>query len=151
MQSKATTVDQYLKELPDDRRDAITHVRDVILKNLPEGYVEVMNWGMIAYEVPLATYPNTYNKKPLLYAALASQKNHMAVYLSAIYANNNTRENFEKAYKATGKKMDTGKCCVRFKRLEQLPVEVIGQAIASCPLDDFIQLYEEGRQKKGSC
>ena len=80
MQSKANTVKQYLNELPNDRKKAISIVRQTILENLPEGYDEVMNWGMITYEVPLETYPNTYNGKPLMYAALASQKNHMSIY-----------------------------------------------------------------------
>ncbi|MGI9584813.1 MAG: DUF1801 domain-containing protein, partial [Acidimicrobiia bacterium] len=82
MRSDATSVDQYLAELPDDRRAAIETVRDTILANLPDGYEEAMNWGMITYQVPLATYPDTYNGKPLMYAALASQKHHMAVYLT---------------------------------------------------------------------
>ena len=83
MRSEAKTVDGYLAELPRDRREAISAVWRVIVENLPDGYEEAMNWGMITYQVPLSTYPETYNKQPLMYAALASQKNHMAVYLSA--------------------------------------------------------------------
>ena len=85
MRSNASTVAQYLSELPTDRREAVEAVRQTILDNLPPGYEEVMNWGMITYQVPLETYPDTYNGKPLMYAALASQKNHMAVYLTGIY------------------------------------------------------------------
>ena len=82
MRSEAKTADGYLAELPRVRREAISAVRRVIVENLPDGYEEAMNWGMITYQVPLSTYPETYNKQPSMYAALASQKNHMAVYLS---------------------------------------------------------------------
>jgi len=138
MQSQATTVDQYLAELPEARREAIGTVRRTILANLPAGYVEVMNWGMITYEVPLSTCPETYNGKPLLYAALASQKNHMAVYLTGIYMDDAERQGFEDAYRATGKRMDLGKSCVRFKKLDDLPLELVGQAIARMPVDEYV-------------
>lgn len=138
MQSDAQTVDEYLAELPEERREAIARVRETILENLPDGYEEVMNWGMIAYEVPLEVYPDTYNKKPLLYAALASQKNHMAVYLSGIYTDEEARAEFEKAYKATGKRFDVGKSCVRFRKLDDLPLEVVGRAIAQIDVKDYV-------------
>ena len=109
MRSNATTVEQYLGELPEERRRTIEAVRQNILENLPEGYEETMNWGMITYQVPVAICPDTYNKQPLMYAALAAQKNHMAVYLSGIYADDKRREEFEKAYKATGKRYNVGK------------------------------------------
>ncbi|NNE72180.1 MAG: DUF1801 domain-containing protein [Acidimicrobiales bacterium] len=139
--SSATTVDDYLAELPDERRDAIEDVRAVILANLPDGIVETMNWGMISYEVPLETYPDTYNKKPLMYAALASQKRHMAVYLSSIYADPELQGWFETEYKATGKTLDMGKSCVRFTKLENLPLDLIGEAIAKVDLDQFLSYY----------
>lgn len=147
MRSEAKTVDEYLAELPDDRRAALEAVRRTILERLPEGYQEGMNWGMIAYEVPLSAYPDTYNGQPLAYASLASQKNYMAVYLSAIYADEEARADFEEAYRATGKRYDVGKSCVRFRRLDDLPLEVIGDAIASIPVDRFIESYEEGRAR----
>jgi uncharacterized protein YdhG (YjbR/CyaY superfamily) len=109
MRSDAKTVEEYLAELPEDRREAISKVRELILENLPDGYEESMNWGMIAYEVPLSTYPDTYNGQPLAYAALASQKNHMAVYLTGIYMDDEAREKFEADYRATGKRFDAGK------------------------------------------
>ena len=139
--SKAETVEQYLGELPDDRRAAIAQVRETILANLPTGVVETMAWGMIAYEVPLEIFPDTYNKKPLTYAALASQKNYMAVYLHAFYMNDGDVEWFKDAYVATGKKLDMGKSCVRFKKIEQLPVELVGQAIAKIDVDQFLDFY----------
>ncbi|UCF65594.1 MAG: DUF1801 domain-containing protein, partial [bacterium] len=138
MQSAAKTVEQYISELPQERKKAIKAVRQTILDNLPQGYQETMNWGMISYEVPLETYPDTYNKKPLMYAALASQKNHMAIYLSGIYINDEKRKEFELAYKETGKRFDIGKSCVRFRKLEDLPLEVIGKAISSIPVDKFV-------------
>ncbi|MDJ0924316.1 MAG: DUF1801 domain-containing protein [Acidimicrobiia bacterium] len=145
MQSKATTVQQYLSELTDDRLEAIEAVREVILDNLPEGFEEVMNWGMITYQVPLERYPDTYNKKPLAMASLASQKNHMAVYLTGVYADAASRSRFQDAYKATGKRMDMGQSCVRFRKLDDLPLELIGEAIAEYTVDEFIELSERLR------
>ncbi|NNK92676.1 MAG: DUF1801 domain-containing protein [Acidimicrobiia bacterium] len=141
MRSSAETVEDYLAELDDDRRDAIEEVRDVIVANLPEGFVETMNWGMIAYEVPLATFPDTYNGQPLMLAALASQKRHMAVYLSAIYADPELDEWFRSDYSATGKRMDIGKSCVRFTSLDDLPLDLVGEAIAKVSVNEFIDLY----------
>jgi len=143
--SKAETVADYLGELPDDRRHAVAEVRATILANLPKGIVETMSWGMIAYEIPLEVFADTYNKKPLLYAALASQKNHMAVYLHAIYGDPAAASWFRKAYDDTGLKPDIGKSCVRFKKIEQLPVDLIGQAIAKVSADDFISAYQASR------
>ena len=146
MRSEANSVEQYLEELPVDRRDAIETVRDTILDNLPEGYVEEMNWGMITYSVPLETYPTTYNGQPLMYAALASQKSHMAVYLSGVYADEERREAFLDRYRETGKRLDMGKSCVRFRRIDDLPVELIGDTIAGIDVDTFIEVYEAGRR-----
>ena len=143
MQSKANTVKQYLNELPNDRKKAISIVRQTILENLPEGYDEVMNWGMITYEVPLETYPNTYNGKPLMYAALASQKNHMAVYLMGCYMVPEVRNEFEKAYKKSGKRFDAGKSCIRFKKIDDLPLDLLGKTIASMDVNEFIELVEK--------
>ena len=140
MHSKAITVEQYLNELPNDRKKAISIVRQTILENLPEGYDEVMNWGMITYEVPLETYPNTYNGKPLMYAALASQKNHMSVYLTGCYMSLDVRDKFEKAYKKSGKRFDAGKSCIRFKKVNDLPLELLGKTIASMDVNKFIEL-----------
>ncbi len=138
MRSNATTVKQYLEELPVDRRKAITAVRKVILDNLPQGYEEVMNWGMITYQVPIETYPDTYNRKPLMYAALASQKNYMSIYLTGIYMNAAMKRQFESAYKKTAKRYDVGKSCVRFRKLEDLPLELIGDSIAAFPVKEFV-------------
>jgi hypothetical protein len=150
MQSDATSVAQYLAELPADRRAAIEAVRQTLLANLPEGYEEAMNWGMIVYQVPLARYPDTYNGQPLAYAALASQKNYMAVYLSGIYADDETRQAFEAAYRATGKRYDVGKSCVRFRKLEDLPLALIGESVARFGVDAFIAQAEKAHHvRKG--
>ena len=143
MRSEAKTVEDYIASLPDERRQAITYIRDTILSNLPNGYEEEMNWGMISYQIPLETYPDTYNKQPLLYAALASQKNHMAVYLTGIYISDDSREKFETAYKATGKRFDVGKSCVRFKKIEDLPLDLIGETISSVTADELIRRTNE--------
>ena len=146
MRSEAETVQAYLGELPPDRRTAIERVRETILERLPEGYVETMNWGMICYEIPLSRYPETYNGQPLMYAALASQKRHMAVYLTGLYTDDAARERFEAAYRATGKPYDVGKSCVRFRSLDDLPLDVIGDAVASLPVERFLAAYEAGRR-----
>ena len=140
MHSKAITVEQYLNELPNDRKEAMSIVRQTIVENLPDGYDEVMNWGMITYEVPLETYPNTYNGKPLMYAALASQKNYMSVYLTGCYMSLDVRNKFKKAYKKSGKRFDAGKSCIRFKKVNDLPLELLGKTIASMDVNKFIEL-----------
>jgi len=150
MQSKAKTVEVYLQELPEDRAEQIAQLRNIVLKKLPSGYEEVMNWGIITYQVPLAIYPDTYNKKPLMYAALASQKNYMAIYLSGIYMFEEKHKSFELAYRETGKRLDVGKSCVRFRNLDDLPLELIGETIASFSLDRFVtQVKEIQSTRKG--
>ena len=145
--SDATTVEEYLDALPDDRRAALSVVREVILANLPEGYVETMNWGMITYEVPLARYPDTYNGRPLGYAALAAQKRHSSLYLMGTYADPAARDWFEREYAASGKKLDMGKSCLRFKTIDDLPLDVVGALIARTPVDVFVRLSEAARNR----
>lgn len=143
VQSKAKSVDEYLSELPQDRRVAINEIIQVIRSNLPKGYDENMNWGMVCYEIPLADYPDTYNKQPLMYAAVASQKNYMSVYLTNVYIDNDLTQNFLDDYAKSGKKLDMGKSCIRFKKLEDLPLEVIGKYIAATPPAKYTKLFEE--------
>ena len=145
--SKATTVDAYLEELPPERRAIVASVRDLVRRNLPEGYRETMNWGMISYELPLERYPNTYNKQPLGYAALAAQKNNYTLYLNCVYQSDKQRKWLEREFQKAGKKLDMGKSCLHFNRLEDLPLDVIAQAIASTPPDRFIEQYEASRKK----
>jgi uncharacterized protein YdhG (YjbR/CyaY superfamily) len=139
MKSDAKTIDEYLAEMTPERREAIMKVRETILENLPDGYEEAMNWGMITYQVPLEIYPDTYNKKPLMYAALANQKNHMAVYLTGIYMDEDLNQDFEEKYRATGKRYDVGKSCVRFRKLDDLPLELIGESIQAISLEEFVK------------
>jgi hypothetical protein len=147
VKSQAATVEAYLDQLPEDRRAAISAVRDVIVTNLPKGYEEVVNYGMIAYQIPLAHYPNTYNGQPLLYAALASQKNHMAVYLMCVYGSKEIESWFREEFRKAGKKLDMGKSCVRFKKLDDLPLAVIGQAIKKVSPKAYIAHYEASRKR----
>jgi hypothetical protein len=137
-----------LDALPEDRQEAIRAVRDNILAHLPEGFVEVMNWGMVCYEVPLAVYPNTYNKKPLMFAGLASQKKHMAVYLMGVYGSAETKKVFLEKWKATGKKLDMGASCVRFKKLEDLNLDLIAEAIGSTSMEDYVAKEKAFRAKR---
>ena len=139
------TVEEYIAGLPDDRAEQITRLRDVVLDRLPEGYAEVMDFGMISYVIPLATYPDTYNGHPLMYAALASQKRHMSLYLMNVYGDNETLEWFTECFAAAGKKLDMGKACVRFKKLEDLPLGLIGETIARTSVAEYIANYEASR------
>lgn len=145
--SAAATVEEYLGELSAERREAMEAVREVALANLPEGYAEAMNWGMISWEVPLERYPNTYNKQPLMYAALASQKNYMSLYLMCVYSHDDDRTWFEERFRASGKKLDMGKSCVRFRRVEDLPMDLIAETIASTSVDEYIRRYEAARHR----
>ena len=147
MKSEAKTVASYLVDLPEDRRKALKKIRAVIRKHLPKGYQETMNWGMIAYEVPLRVCPDTYNGQPLMYAGLASQKRHMAVYLCGLYASSKLQKRFDARLKKEGPKLDRGKSCLRFKKLEDLPLELMGELIAAVPLDEFVAMNQNSRSK----
>ena len=130
-----------LQDLPEDRRAAIQAVRKVILKNLPKGYEEVLQYGMLGYVVPLKVFPSGYlNRKnePLPYICLASQKNYMSIYMMSVYGDAEAK--FRKEYEATGKRLDMGKCCVRFRKLEDLPLDVIGKAVARYPMKKWIEI-----------
>lgn len=146
MQSKATTVAKYLAELPADRRAALEAVRKVILKNIDKDYEEGMGYGMMGYSVPHRLYPAGYHcdpKQPLPFAGLASQKNHMSIYLMCIYGDTGEAEWFRKEWAKTGKKLDMGKCCIRFKKIEDVALDVIGEAIRRVPAKKYIEYYEK--------
>ena len=143
--STAGTPEDYLTSLPDDRRKIISSVRDVILENLPAGFQENMNWGMLSYEIPLETYPNTYNSQPLGTAGLAAQKHYNAIYLFAVYQDANALQQLLDGYAKLGIKPDIGKSCIRFKRLEQLPLAVIGELISDVSVEGLIRIYEQAR------
>jgi uncharacterized protein YdhG (YjbR/CyaY superfamily) len=145
--SKATSVAEYLAELPADRRKTISAVRAVVRKNLPKGYKESIGYGMICYSVPLSTCPDTYNGQPLCYAALASQKHYCALYLMNVYGDAARTNALQDAFKKAGKKLDMGKSCVRFKTADDLPLDAIGKTIAATPVKAFIEKYEKARKK----
>ena len=148
MQSKATTVAQYLKELDPERRKAISEIRKVVRANLDPKIKEQMTYGMIGYVVPLSVYPDGYHCQPdtpLPFANIASQKNHMALYLFCIYADEEEQNWLVKNWKATGKKLDMGKSCIRFKKLEDVPLDVIGESVRRITAAKFIEAYESAR------
>jgi hypothetical protein len=144
VRSDAETVDQYLDELPDERRADIEAMRQVILENLPEGYDEVMRWGMITYEVSLDRYPDTYNDQPLQFAALAAQKNHNALYLTNV-AFRGGEDGFRERYELSGKKLDMGKSCLRYRSVDDVALDVIAETIAATPVDAYLAEYEAAR------
>jgi hypothetical protein len=148
--SKAATVPDYLAELPADRRAEIERVRNLINEALPEGYREGVGFGMIGWVVPLERYPDTYNKQPLGYAALAAQKNYNSLYLNCVYASKERRERLKAAFAAAGKKLDMGKSCIRFKKADDLALDVIREEVASTTPDEYIEIYEEARAT-GTC
>lgn len=141
----ASTPKAYLASLPPDRRAAISAVRDVILANLPPGYEEVATERMLAYAVPLSRHPGLYAGRPLWVAALASMKHAMSLHLMSVYGDPARRRAFEAAYAKTGKRLDMGKACVNFRHVEDLPLDVIANVIASVPVDAYVALVERRR------
>ena len=153
VQSRAKTVAAYLAELPPERRAALSAVREVILANLDPGYEEGIDYGMIGYHVPLSVYPSGYHcdaKQPLPFAALAAQKNHMSVYLMGLYTEPDEARWFEAAWRASGKKLDMGKACVRFKRLEDVPLDVLAEAVRRMPSKRYVAAYEATLAGRGA-
>ncbi|MDL5045281.1 DUF1801 domain-containing protein [Oscillatoria amoena NRMC-F 0135] len=154
MQSKATTVDEYLESLPADRREALEQVRKVMRKHLDPKIVEQMQYGMIGYAIPHSVYPAGYHcdpAQPLPFGGLASQKNHMSLYLCGIYScdpgTNTEVDRFRKAWAKTGKKLDMGKACIRFKKVEDLALEVIADTLERTSADAYIKWYEANIKK----
>jgi hypothetical protein len=144
MKSTATTVNEYLAELAPERRAVVEPVLELVRKNLPEGFQEVMNWGMICWEVPLSTYPATYNGQPLTFGGLASQKNYISLYLMGLYMNPKLMAMLDNS----GKKLKMGKACINFKRVDELPLAEIAEIIRSCKLEEFIETHERQYARK---
>ncbi|HMA59535.1 MAG TPA: DUF1801 domain-containing protein [Halanaerobiales bacterium] len=144
--SSAETVKEYLNELPEGKREVVKKLRQIVSDNLPNGYQERMNWGMISYEVPLTKYPSTYNKKPLLFAAISAQKNYFSLYLTPVYQSKELEKELKREYKKADLKVNMGKSCLRFKKLSELPLEFIGELISRIEVEDFIRIYEESRK-----
>ena len=146
MQSVATTVNQYLEELPEERKKAITELRKVVKKNLPKGFKEVMGYGMIGYVIPHSIYPDGYHcnpKDPLPFMNIASQKNFIAVYNMGLYSSPKILKWFTDEYEKTDMgKLDMGKSCIRFKKMDKIPYELIGQLAAKINPAQWIEHYE---------
>lgn len=151
MTSDATTVEAYLAELPEDRRQAISKLRKVIKKSLPKGFREQMNYGMIGYVVPHSLYPSGYHcdpKLPLPFMGVASQKNFIAVYHMGVYANPELLRWFTESHsKASSKKLDMGKSCIRYKKPEDIPYELIGQLVSKITPAEWIAMYEKNYKR----
>lgn len=129
----------FLETLEPERRDSVEIIRRLILKNLPAGYEEVASGKMLAYQVPLATYPDTNNKKPLWYAALKSEKSYLSLHLMPIYGNKELLRKMKANFDAAGKKLNMGKACVRFKATEDLALDAIAEVIGAVPMDSWIE------------
>ncbi len=152
MQSKAATVDQYISELPEDRQKAIKELRKQVKKNIPKGFKEQMSYGMIGWVVPHSLYPPGYHctpELPLPFMNIASQKNFIAVYHMGIYGDPKLLKWFNDEYTKAGfKKLDMGKSCMRFKKPEQIPFELIGKLAARITPEQWIERYEKAFIKK---
>jgi hypothetical protein len=147
VQSKVIDLESYLSELPEERREVISRLREVILRNLPQGYEETIHWGVINYEIPLSRYPNTYNKQPLSYVALAAQKNYYSLYLMAAYGSPDREAWLKEEFRKARKKLNMGKSCLRFHNLDELPLDPIGQFIGSVSVEKYIEHYEAARNR----
>lgn len=141
------SVAEYLKALPPERRAVVAATRKLVTKHLPKGYVERQNGGFISYEIPLADYPATHNRQPLCYIGMAAQKNHYALYLVGCYMSDTQRGRLETAYKASGRRIDMGKSCLRYSTYEELPEKVLGELIAEMAPAQFIAMYEKARAR----
>jgi len=147
MPAIATSVDEYLAGLPENQRAVLEPVRDTVRQNLPKGYEEVMQGKFIAYVIPLSRYPKTYNGHALQYVALAAQKNYYALYLMAPYGDEKELAQLRNGFEKAGKKLDMGKSCIRFRKLEDLPLDVIAESVARTSVDDYIRGYESVKRK----
>jgi uncharacterized protein YdhG (YjbR/CyaY superfamily) len=145
MKNTAKTVQDYINSLAPECKEAIAQLRNIILNNLPKGYEEGIMYNMPAYYIPLSTYPTTYNGQPLTVAALACQKNYMSLYLMGTYADQETEQWFKDRLAVSGKKLDMGKSCIRFKKVDDLPLDLIAEVIARISVQDYIANYEKAR------
>ncbi len=143
--STATNAHELIEAAPPDRREAIAAVYEAIRANLPPGYEEGMQYGMIAWYVPLERFPDTYNKQPLGLAAIGNQKNYISLYLNTVYGDPDTERWFRERFAASGKKLNMGKSCLRFRKLDDLPLDVIGETIARTPIESYIERYKAAR------
>lgn len=151
MKFKATTVQEYLDAIPEERKPYFNKLREVILANIPDGFEEILQYGMVSWSVPHSIYPDGYHCKPaepLPFAHIASQKNFIAVYHMGIYANDEIMEWFTTEYpKHCKRKLDMGKSCIRFKKMEEIPYELIGELMTKFTTQNWIDLYEKKLKK----
>nr|AIF19784.1 hypothetical protein [uncultured marine group II/III euryarchaeote KM3_87_G01] len=147
---QADTVEEYLAKLPENRKDSFLEVRQMIIDNLPDGYVESINWGMLSYEVPLQVYPDTYNGEPLMFCALAAQKRNLSLHMMSVYQDQEQRKLLLDAFEELGVKPNMGKSCLRFTNVAKIPMQTIGQLISDCSMDEFIESYEKSRSSDDS-
>jgi hypothetical protein len=138
-------VQGYLDSLPADRREVVESVRDLVNAHLPDGYQETLAWGMITWSVPLERYPDTYNGQPLGYLALAAQRRHFSLYLMGLYLDSDEARQFRERWEATGRRLDMGKSCLRFKNLDGLDRGILAEVVASMPVDALLAQYERVR------
>ena len=148
MRSKATGVNEYLSELEPAQKQEVSKVRALIIKNLNKGFVESMNWGMITYEVPLKTFAETYNGKPLMYAAIAAKKDHLALYLTTMYTDPEIQTWLANKFEEAGLTLDMGESCIRFQTAQDLPLKDIGELINQTTVDQFVAYFKRSRRKK---
>ena len=145
--SRAATPEAYLAELPPERAAIVCGVRDLVNTHIPPGYSEGMGWGMIGWVVPLSRYPNTYNGQPMVYAGLAAQTNYFSLYLTCVYASQARTERLRAAFASAGKKLDMGKSCIRFRRIEDLAEQAIADAVGAVPVEAFIAECERALRR----
>lgn len=147
MQSAATSPADYLARLPDDRREDVETVLDVVRAHIRPGFEETIAYGMIGWVVPLSTYPDTYNGSPLSYTGLAMQKRHNALYLMCLYADEEGERDFRRRWTATGRRLDMGRSCLRYRRASDLDLDLVGEAVARYDATGFVELYEASRAR----
>jgi hypothetical protein len=148
--SASPAIMKFLAALPPERRRELGRVRDCIVRNLPRGYEESLAGKILAYQVPLAAYPDTYNGQPLWYVGLAAQKNYLSLYLMCAYGSPDHAQRLKDGFKAAGKKLDMGKSCIRFKTADDLPLDVIGELVASIPMTRWIEIARAARGSRKS-
>jgi hypothetical protein len=142
------TVSEFLAGLPIARRKELARLRKVILENLPDGFEEIVQkQKMIVYQVPFKRYSDTYNGQPLWYAALAAQKNYLTLHLMPVYGSRQLATKLEDGFRAAGKKLDMGKACIRFQKTDDLALDVVGEVVASVPVDRWIEIAKAARRK----
>jgi hypothetical protein len=145
VRSSAKTPAAYVASLPAERRASIAAVRNMVNRHIPKGYREVMNWGMITWEVPFSRFADTYNGQPLCYVSLAAQKNYSTLYMMGAYAHPPAFKAMKSAFAKAGKKFDMGGSCLRFKSVDDLELDAIGRVIASVPVDKWIAIMQKSR------